>query len=78
MRVTKHAVERYQERIAAIPAAEARTRIRSAASAVHAAASFGASVVRMGDGTKLIIDGTTVVTVLPRGWINGGKWATLQ
>jgi hypothetical protein len=73
MRVTRHAVERYQERVEAVTKAQARARIRSSATAVHQAAAFGATVVRMGDGAKLILEGTTVVTVLPRGWINGGK-----
>jgi hypothetical protein len=78
MRVSRHAVERYQERIEAVTKAEARSRIRSAAVAVHQAAAFGATVVRMGDGTKLILEGTCVVTVLPRGWINGGKCERLS
>lgn len=77
MRVTRHAVERYQERIEPVTKAEARARIRASVVAVHQAAAFGATVVRMGDGTKLILEGTCVVTVLPRGWINGGKYPQL-
>lgn len=63
--VTRHAVERYQQRID--PAAnddEAREAILSHAAAISIAASFGAPCVKLGDGSRLKLAGNVVVTCI--------------
>lgn len=71
--VTNHAVLRWQERIARISAEDVRATIEASSPAIEAAASFGAACIRLGCGAKLVLDGRTVVTVLPRGWIHAGR-----
>lgn len=69
MKITDHAVARYQERIdPALTAAQARAAILSHGPVVKKAAAFGCRTVRMGNGGKLVLDGTRVVTVLAKGW----------
>lgn len=66
--ITRHAIERWIERVdnKATPA-KAKAAILSHAAAIHHAARFGAQCVKLGDGTRLRVDGTTVVTVIGNG-----------
>lgn len=84
--VTKHAIDRYCERMAPVPRDEARAVMLGCTRAIEFAAAFGAHTLRIGNGAKLVLrcgrtsvglDGAVstdrrvrVVTVLPRGWIN--------
>ena len=61
--VTDHAVERYQQRVRPCTADEARTALSTPA--VHAAALFGATFVRLATGHRIAIKGYVVMTVLP-------------
>jgi hypothetical protein len=70
--VSNHACQRYRERIdPACSLAEAHERIVASAPMIETAAKFGARLVRQASGAKLILEGTAVVTVYPRGWIMG-------
>jgi len=65
--VTHHAALRYVERVnAKLTIEEAAEAIRGHASAIEAAAKFRCCTVIMGEGGKLLLAGTRVVTVLPR------------
>lgn len=65
--VTMHACERYIERVnGKLTIKEAAEAIRGHASAIEAAARFRCHTVIMGEGGKLLLAGTRVVTVLPR------------
>lgn len=65
--VTYHACQRYVERVnGKLTLEEAAEAIRGHASAIEAAARFRCCTVIMGEGGKLLLDGTRVVTVLPR------------
>jgi len=66
--VTEHAIDRYIERIQYCSRDAARATIAQAERAVEHAAAFGASTVKTAQA-KLILAGTTVVTVIPRNWI---------
>lgn len=67
MIVTMHAAERWVERVnPALTVSEARSAIAAHTSAIETAIAFGAHVVRIGTGQKLVIEGDTVVTVAPR------------
>jgi hypothetical protein len=75
--VTPHAVERFIERVAALPWDEAKAAILSHERAMETAVDFHCEVVRCGDGSRLILDGHKVVTVygreqLPRQCRRGG------
>lgn len=65
LHVTSHAVERYIERVAAVSRHEADQALRS--KAIQAAAEFGASCVRLATGQRIVLDGCSVITVLPAG-----------
>ncbi|HVM38316.1 MAG TPA: hypothetical protein VM265_08020 [Sphingomicrobium sp.] len=69
--ITEHAIERYIERVAHVDRATAYAAIASAERGVEAAARFGATVVRTATA-KLVLDGTTVVTVHSRRHIDNG------
>lgn len=65
--VTRHAVNRWMERIDRCADYEqADEAIRSHAKAVCAAAAFGCTCVKLATGDRLILDGRSVVTVLSR------------
>ena len=67
MIVSQHSAQRYVERIAPhMSLAEARAEIASHARAIEIAAQFGAPVVRLGNGAKLVLQQDTVVTVVAR------------
>lgn len=67
IRVTAHAIQRFQQRIFACSFEEARAAILSHTRALEAAVRFGAEVVRLADGSRLILEGNAVVTVYERG-----------
>lgn len=62
--VTRHAVERYQERVENVP--EIIVRQRLAGRAFETAIAIGAKYVRLGGGHLAVIDSGKVVTVLAR------------
>lgn len=62
--VTKHAIERYQERVDNVPDEVARAAL--SAPAIEAADAFGAKYVRLGGGQLVVLEDHKVVTVLPR------------
>jgi hypothetical protein len=79
--VTAHAIDRYIERIAPVAREEAYAAMISAEAAISRAAAFGAHVVRISGGAKLIITGSRqvrVVTVLRQDQISRGMYAALQ
>ena len=75
IRVSDHAVLRYRERVCDVSDEAARQSILSHAGAIRTAIGFGAPVVRCGDGTRLVIDGDTVVTVLGPGMRSAARIA---
>jgi len=68
MLITAHAVQRYQERVADVPVLEAMEAL--SCDAVKAAIKFGAKVVKLHGGQRIIIQGQSVVTVIPHTRIN--------
>lgn len=65
LRVTRHAIERYRERVACLDDREVCRRLNS--SAVRCAAAIGAPFVRLPGGQRIVIVENSIVTVLPRG-----------
>ena len=61
--VTRHAIDRYQERVANV--AEDRAIAALTCPAVQVADTFGASVVRLGTGQRILLRNHAVITVLP-------------
>jgi len=61
--ITAHAIERYIERVAPVTPDEAHAALDSAA--VRCAAEIGARFVRLGTGQRIVLQGHTVVTVMP-------------
>jgi hypothetical protein len=61
--VTDHACQRFIERCRACTLEEAKSEILSHAKAIEAAAAFACEIVRLGDGARLVLDGTRVLTV---------------
>ena len=79
--VTHHAVDRYIERIAPVGRDQAVAIIRSAERAIEQAAAFGAHVVRLGNGAKLVLRGVDrirVITVLRPSDIDRGRYEHLN
>jgi len=66
IQVSAHAVQRFQERIAAVDAAEARRRILQHEPAMLVAVRFGARCVLCPNGMRLILKGSFVTTVFGR------------
>jgi len=65
--VSTHSVERYLERVdGRLTFEQARAEIASHERAIEKAAAFGCSFVRLGNGARLVLVGTTVVTVKSR------------
>ncbi|MAM39312.1 MAG: hypothetical protein CL949_15745 [Erythrobacter sp.] len=62
--VTVHAIERYQERVEDVPAAEITRRLN--APVFQRAADFGAPYVKLSGGQRVVIVDSRIVTVLPR------------
>ncbi|MEL6486698.1 MAG: hypothetical protein AAFQ13_06105 [Pseudomonadota bacterium] len=67
--VTPHAIERYQERVADVPAIEVCRRLNSPT--CLKAAEFGARYVKLGGGQRVVIFEWRVITVLPCGHWEG-------
>ena len=67
--ITAHAAQRYCERVSPMPLVDARAEIGSHCRAIEVAAAFGCSTVRLGNGARLVLDGSRVVTVYARGWL---------
>lgn len=65
--VTRHAAERFIERVHACSLAEATAAIHSHDKAILAAAEFGARTVKLASKHRLILKGKRVLTVLPVG-----------
>ena len=61
--VTKHAIERFQERVAHVTDEEAR--IAMTAPIIELAATFGECFVRLPGGQRIAVKDNAVVTVLP-------------
>jgi hypothetical protein len=65
--VSIHACERFIERCHRCSIEEAKEEILSHTRAIEAAARFHCEVVRLGDGSRLILKGERVITVYPAG-----------
>jgi hypothetical protein len=61
--VTNHACSRFIERVAACSIDQAREHILAHTKAIEAAAAFHCEVVLCGNGERLILQGTRVLTV---------------
>jgi hypothetical protein len=61
--VTRHAVDRYIQRVAPVTPTEARQRLEATERAVLAAASIGCTSVRLGCGARLALAGAKITTV---------------
>jgi hypothetical protein len=64
--VTRHACQRYQQRIEPVTQRVARDRILSHSRALEAAVAMGAKIVKLGDGSRLLLTGCTVTTVFAK------------
>lgn len=64
IRVTQHAIERYQERVRNVTDEDARAALSCAAIVI--AAQFGAPYLKLGTGQHVVIKDGAVVTVLPK------------
>lgn len=63
--VSAHAAQRYIERVdPAMSAMQAIAAIMQSERAIRAAALFGCGTVKRADGTRLVLDGLTVITVV--------------
>lgn len=66
--VTHHAAERYVEPVAPeMTREQATAAIREHAPAIVKASDFGCTVVRLGNGARLVLEGRNVITVHGRG-----------
>ena len=61
--LTRHAINRYRERVADVPACEIWRALNCAA--VRAAIDFGARYVRLSGGQRVVLRDDHVVTILP-------------
>lgn len=61
--VSTHAIIRYQERIANVPEDAVREALTSPA--IQRAVEFGARYVRLASGHRIVLEGNSVITVLP-------------
>lgn len=61
--ITDHAVQRYRERIEPVDADQAKAAMLHASDTIDVAAEFGCSRVVLGNGARLVLQGSTVVTV---------------
>lgn len=61
--VSRHAIQRYQERVRACSEQEARQALST--TTVELAARIGARFVRLATGHRIALEGTTVTTVIP-------------
>ncbi|WP_370189326.1 hypothetical protein [Qipengyuania sp.] len=63
--ITRHAIERFRERVEDLPDRDICEQLASPA--VERAALIGAPYIRLEHGQRIVLQGFTVVTVLPRG-----------
>lgn len=63
LHITAHAIQRYRERVAEL--ADDQIRAALDCPAVRAAAQIGARFVRLHGGQRIVLQGDTVVTVMP-------------
>ncbi len=61
--ITRHAIDRFRERIADIPEEQIRARLDTPA--VRAAIAFGARYVRIATGHRLAVHNGCIITILP-------------
>lgn len=64
--ISPHAIHNFIERVAACSRDEARASIMTHEKAIECAADFGCEIVKLGDGSRLVLDGTRVLTVYAR------------
>jgi len=62
--VTRYAIQRYQERVADVPAPDVWRALDCAA--IRAAIEIGAHFVRLGGGQRAVLRENRVVTILPK------------
>lgn len=62
--ITRHAIKRYRERVAAVPAPAIWQALDCPA--VRAAIAFGARFVRLSGGQRVVLQENRIVTILPR------------
>ena len=62
--LTRHAMQRYRERVADVPAAEIWRALDIRA--VRVAIDFGARFVRLAGGQRVVLEDNRIVTILPR------------
>lgn len=67
--ITRHAIERYRERVADVPAAAIWRALDCPA--VRIAIDFGARFVRLSGGQRIVLCENRVVTILPREYGRG-------
>lgn len=65
--VSRHACQRFIERVKPCSYAEARAAILASARAIETAARFHCAIVKRGDGSRLVLEGDHVVTVYAAG-----------
>ena len=74
MHITRHAIQRYRERVADLPEDAIRAALSSPT--ICKAADFGARAVKLSGGQRAVLDGQTVVTVVHKAiWYFGEGWA---
>ena len=77
LHITRHAIMRYQERVADLP--DDAVRIALSSPTIQCAAEFGARQVKLSGGQRVVLDGDTVVTVVPKApWYFGKGWTCSQ
>jgi hypothetical protein len=62
--LTRHAIQRYRERVADVPAAAIWQALDTPA--VRIAIEFGARFVRLSGGQRIVLEENRIVTILPR------------
>lgn len=62
--LTRHAIQRYRERVADLPAAAIWAALDIPA--VHVAIDFGAQFVKLSGGQRVVLRANSIVTILPR------------
>jgi hypothetical protein len=69
IRVTKHAIERYCERVANVTQDAAVAALSGPT--IQKAVQFGARHVILGGGQRVVIEQGRIITVLPKAWSKG-------
>jgi len=67
--LTRHAIQRYRERVADVPAAEIWRALDCRA--VRVAIEFGARFVRLSGGQRVVLVKNRIITILPRDHLPG-------